>query len=83
MNPTDGSRARTEAVRGGVAPVRHTHEQLARIRIEGDGLPAHLGHAARLRLAKVRGSVVDHCFVRNGYDRSAASVMSTSGWFGA
>jgi 2-polyprenyl-6-methoxyphenol hydroxylase-like FAD-dependent oxidoreductase len=56
-----------ELVRGDVRPTRQTHERLARIRIEGDHLPARLGAVEQVRLSKVLGSVLEYHLNRNGY----------------
>jgi hypothetical protein len=56
-----------EAVRGRVAPVRRTHEHVARLRVSGKHLPERLGLADQYRLSKVLGSVLDYRINRNGY----------------
>jgi 2-polyprenyl-6-methoxyphenol hydroxylase-like FAD-dependent oxidoreductase len=56
-----------EAVRGRVMPERHTHEQLARIRVVGPELPRKLGAVSQARLSRVLGSIVDYRLNRNGF----------------
>ena len=56
-----------ELVRGDLVPSRERHEQLARIRVTGAGLPQRLGAADQLRLSKVLGSVVDYRLNQNGF----------------
>ncbi len=56
-----------EMVRGNVAPTRKAHEQLARLRVEGAGLPKRLGAVEQLRLSRVLGSIVDYRLNKNGF----------------
>ena len=56
-----------EMVRGPIAATTHTHERVARLRIEGEGLPKRLGAIDRVRLSKVLGSIVDYRLNRNGF----------------
>lgn len=56
-----------ELVRGDLVPSQERHEQLARIRVTGAGLPRRLGAADQLRLSKVLGSVVDYRLNSNGF----------------
>ncbi len=54
-------------VRGDLEPQRKTHEQLARLRVDGPGLSKRLGAIDQLRLSKVLGSVVDYRLNANGF----------------
>jgi len=56
-----------ELVRETVTPERRTHEQLARLRVSGAGLPRHLTAVDQVRLSKVLGSVVDYRLNSNGF----------------
>ncbi len=49
------------------APLRHQHEQLARLRVDGGDLPARLGPADRVRVSKLLGSLVDYRLNTNGF----------------
>ena len=51
----------------GGAPVEHTHQTVARLRVVGDGLPERLGRIEQYRLSKVLGSVVDYRRNPNGF----------------
>src|SRR5262245_58285786 len=76
-----------EAVRGGVEPVRFTHQRVARLRVVGPGLPERLGVVDRYRLSKVLGSLLDYRLNRNGFaevdlflgEREHDSVRSLGG----
>lgn len=56
-----------ELVRGDVAPLKHTHERLARLRVTGADLPARLNVVDQFRLSKVLGSFVDYRLNANGF----------------
>jgi hypothetical protein len=56
-----------ELSRGGLAPVRHVHQRVARLRVTGPGLPARLGAIHQVRLSKVLGSILDYRLNKNGF----------------
>jgi 2-polyprenyl-6-methoxyphenol hydroxylase-like FAD-dependent oxidoreductase len=56
-----------ELVRGGIEPRAYTHERIARLRVTGADLPAHLTVVDQFRLSKVLGSVVDYRRNSNGF----------------
>lgn len=56
-----------ELSKGALAPTRHVHQQVARLRVTGPGLPARLGTVAQVRLSKVLGSILDYRLNKNGF----------------
>jgi hypothetical protein len=56
-----------ERVRGSIVPTHHVHQQVARLRVVGPGLPERLGPVAQVRLSKVLGSLLDYRLNVNGF----------------
>lgn len=51
----------------GVSPRAHTHQQVARLRVDGPGLPERLSITSQYRLSKALSSILDYRRNPNGY----------------
>lgn len=56
-----------EMVRGETRTRSHTHQQLVRLRIDGDALPGRLDVLSQVRLSRLLNSLLDYRLNRNGF----------------